>query len=87
MSDPFNVIALDQVRSLLGGDIEIKALLAGSGEIDDAIDQVYGYELSVDGILQEIETGEIDYQSLEGETEEYSQPVVRLVNAPLVRCS
>ena len=83
MSDPFNVIALDQVRSLLGGDIEIKALLAGSGEIDDAIDQVYGYELSVDGILQEIETGEIDYQSLEGETDEYSQPVVRLVNALL----
>jgi len=77
MSDPFNVIALDQVRSLLGGDIEIKVLLAGSGEIDDAIDQVYGYELSVDGILQEIETGEIDYQSLEGETDEYSQPVVR----------
>lgn len=83
MSDPFNVIALDQVRSLLGGDIEIKVLLAGSGEIDDAIDQVYGYELSVDGILQEIETGEIDYQSLEGETDEYSQPVVRLVNALL----
>lgn len=83
MSDPFNVIALDQVRALLGGDIEIKALLAGSGEIDDAIDQFYGYELSVDGILQEIETGEIDYQSLEGETDEYSQPVVRLVNALL----
>jgi type IV pilus assembly protein PilB len=83
MSDPFNVIALDQVRSLLGGDVEIKALLAGSGEIDDAIDQFYGYELSVDGILQEIETGEIDYQSLESETEEYSQPVVRLVNALL----
>ena len=83
MSDPFNVIALDQVRSLLGGDIEIKSLLAGSGEIDDAIDQFYGYELSVDGILQEIETGEIDYQSLEGETDEYSQPVVRLVNALL----
>jgi type IV pilus assembly protein PilB len=83
MSDPFNVIALDQVRALLGGEIEIKALLAGSGEIDDAIDQFYGYELSVDGILREIETGEIDYQSLQSESEEYSQPVVRLVNALL----
>ncbi|MFT5450354.1 MAG: type II secretory ATPase GspE/PulE/Tfp pilus assembly ATPase PilB-like protein, partial [Gammaproteobacteria bacterium] len=83
MSDPFNVIALDQVRALLGGDIEIHALLAGQTELDKAIDQFYGFELSVDGILQEIETGEIDYTSLEAETDEYSQPVVRLVNALL----
>ncbi|MEM7406789.1 MAG: GspE/PulE family protein [Pseudomonadota bacterium] len=83
MSDPFNVIAVDQVRALLGGNVEIKPLLAGNVEIDEAIDQFYGYELSVDGILQEIETGEIDYQSLEFETDEYSQPVVRLVNALL----
>lgn len=83
MSDPFNVIALDQVRALLGGDIEIHALLAGQTELDKAIDQFYGFELSVDGILQEIETGEIDYTSLEAESDEYSQPVVRLVNALL----
>jgi type IV pilus assembly protein PilB len=83
MTDPFNVIATDQVRALLGGDVEIKPLLAGNVEIDEAIDQFYGYELSVDGILQEIETGEIDYQSLEAESDAYSQPVVRLVNALL----
>jgi len=83
MSDPFNVIALDQVRALLGSDIEIKPLLAGEAELDKSIDQVYGYELSVDGILFEIETGEVDYQSLDAETDEYSQPVVRLVNALL----
>lgn len=83
MSDPFNVIALDQVRSLLGGDVEIKAMLAGEAELSTAIDQFYGYELSVDGILQEIETGKIDYQSLEVDSDEYSQPVVRLVNALL----
>ena len=81
MVDPFNVIALDQVRALLEGDVEIRPLLSGEAEIDKAIDQFYGFELSVDGILQEIETGEIDYQSLEAESDEYSQPVVRLVNA------
>lgn len=83
MADPFNVIAMDQVRALFDGDIEIKGLLAGEAELNKAIDQFYGYELSVDGILQEIETGEIDYHSLEAETDEYSQPVVRLVNALL----
>jgi type II secretory ATPase GspE/PulE/Tfp pilus assembly ATPase PilB-like protein len=83
MADPFNVIALDQIKALLDDDVQIKALLAGEAELDKAIDQFYGFELSVDGILQEIETGEIDYQSLEAESDEYSQPVVRLVNALL----
>jgi type IV pilus assembly protein PilB len=83
MTDPFNVIALDQVRALLGGDVEVRPLLAGEAELVKAIDQFYGYELSVDGILQEIETGEIDYHSLEAESDEYSQPIVRLVNALL----
>jgi type II secretory ATPase GspE/PulE/Tfp pilus assembly ATPase PilB-like protein len=81
MADPFNVIALDQVRALIGGDVDVRPLLAGQAEVDKAIDQFYGFELSVDGILQEIETGEIDYSSLDAESEEYSQPVVRLVNA------
>ncbi len=83
MSDTFNVVALDKIRALLGGDISINPLLAGEAEIEKAIDQFYGFELSVDGILREIETGELDYQSLEVESEEYSQPVVRLVNALL----
>ncbi len=81
MVDPFNVIALDQVRALLSNDVEIKPLLAGEAELDKAIDQFYGFELSVDGILQEIETGEIDYASIAEQSDEYSQPVVRLVNA------
>ncbi len=83
MTDPFNIVALDQISALLGGEVEIKALLADQTAINEKIDQFYGYELSVDGILKEIETGEIDYQSLDTESEEYSQPVVRLVNALL----
>jgi len=83
MADTFNVVAIDQINALMGGDVEITASLAGEAEIQKAIDQFYGFELSVDGILKEIETGEIDYDSLEGDTEEYSQPVVRLVNALL----
>ena len=83
MADTFNVVALDQITALLGGDTEIVPLMAGEAEIEKAIDQFYGFELSVDGILQEIETGEIDYESLDADSQEYSQPVVRLVNALL----
>lgn len=83
MADVFNVVALDQINAHLGGTTEVNPVLAGEAEIDKAIDQFYGFELSVDGILNEIETGEIDYQSLDAETGEYSQPVVRLVDALL----
>jgi type II secretory ATPase GspE/PulE/Tfp pilus assembly ATPase PilB-like protein len=83
MADTFNVVALDQINTHLGGNAEVIPVLASEAEIEKAIDQFYGFELSVDGILHEIETGEIDYQSLDAESDEYSQPVVRLVNALL----
>ena len=82
-TDVYNLSVLDRIRAVIGSRIEIIPLLAGEGEISDAIDQFYGYELSVDGILREIETGEIDYESLELEGETYSQPLVRLVDAIL----
>ena len=82
-ADPFDVIAMDQVRALLDPGADVRALLAGEAELDKAIERFYGHELSVDGILAEIETGTIDRRSLEAESGEYSQPVVRLVNALL----
>jgi type II secretory ATPase GspE/PulE/Tfp pilus assembly ATPase PilB-like protein len=82
----FNVVAMDQLRGMLGAQVEIKTLLASEAQLGDYIDHFYGYELSVDGILKEIETGEIDYESLQtaGGGDEYTQPMVRLVNALLV---
>ncbi|MDP1659930.1 MAG: GspE/PulE family protein [Methylotenera sp.] len=84
MADMFNVVALDQLRAMLGGRIQIRPLLAAEAQLEEYIDHFYGYELSVDGILREIETGEIDYNSLNAEGEEYTQPVVRLVGALLM---
>jgi type II secretory ATPase GspE/PulE/Tfp pilus assembly ATPase PilB-like protein len=80
----FNVVAMDQLRAMLGAHLEIKTQLAAEAQLEDYIDQFYGYELSVDGILKEIETGEIDYDSLQVGGDEYTQPMVRLVNALLV---
>ena len=80
----FNVVAMDQLRAMLGAAFEIKTQLAAEAQLEDYIDQFYGYELSVDGILKEIETGEIDYDSLQAGGDEYTQPMVRLVNALLV---
>ena len=82
-TDPFNIVAMDQVRALFDPGVEIRAVLAGEVEIDKAIEQFYGHELSVHGILEEIETGEIDARTLEAGGDEYGQPVVRLVDALL----
>ena len=85
ITEVFNVVALDQLRATLGHNIQMKTVLAGQAQLDEFIDQFYGHELSVDGILREIETGEIDYQSLQqGGVDEYTQPIVRLVGALLV---
>ncbi len=83
MSDTFNLFSLDRIRIQIGQHIELVPVLAGEAEISNAIDQFYGYELSIDGILREIETGEADYTNYQGDIEEYSQPLVRLVDVML----
>jgi len=83
MSDIYDVMMLDRIRANLPGDIEVEPVLASEGDIEKMLDAFYGYEMSVEGILREIETGEVDYRSL-GETQaEFSQPMVRLVDAIL----
>lgn len=83
MKDVFDLVILDRIRVMVGNRTEIVPLLAAESELRTAIDQFYGYELSVDGILKEIETGVVDYHSLDAEGEEYSQPLIRLVDAIL----
>jgi len=79
----FDVLALDQIVAALSGKFKIEPVLAGEAEISNAIDNNYGFDLSLDGILNEIETGEVDYQGLATQ-DEYSQPFVRLVDALLL---
>ncbi len=83
ISNIYDLTRLDQLRAVVGSDVIIKPLLAGESEIETAIDRFYGIELSIDGILHELETGEVDQASLQGSEAEYSQPVVRLVDALL----
>src|SRR5437868_107423 len=82
LADTNNIVALDQLRAHLKGDYEIELRIAGDSEIERAIEHYYGHEFSIDGILKEIETGEIDYTTVV-EGDEYSQPVVRLISALL----
>ncbi len=80
--DLFNLVALDQLRAHLEGRFEIRPALAAEAQILEHLDKFYGFDLSVDGILREIETGEVDWSSLQLGAE-FTQPIVRLVNALL----
>src|SRR5579859_6511609 len=82
LADTNNIVAIDQLRAHLKGDFEVELRLAGDSEVERAIEHYYGHEFSIDGILREIETGEVDYTSM-GDGDEYSQPVVRLISALL----
>lgn len=83
MADTFNIVALDQVRAQHGGNLKITPILASQEEIVRSIELFYGFDLSIDGILHEIETGELDFDSLQEDDKGYSHPMVRLVNALL----
>ena len=83
MADPFDVIALDHLRSLLGDNVEIVPFLAGRSDIERFLERAYRHDLSVSGILREIETGEADPIGLPAYADEYSQPIVRLVDVLL----
>ncbi|MBI5108727.1 MAG: Flp pilus assembly complex ATPase component TadA [Rhodocyclales bacterium] len=80
---PSDIVAGDQVNAMLGGRVKAIWRLASSAEIHPAIEQFYGHELSIDGILHELETGNIDTATLAQNTGGYSHPVVRLMDALL----
>lgn len=83
VADSHNVVALDSLRQVLPEYVAVSPVIAAQPDILRAIDQHYGYELSIDGILNEIETGELDTALLAHAQAEYRQPVVRLIDALL----
>lgn len=80
---PNDIIAADQIRAQAGLGVRIAWRLASSADVLAAIDQFYGYELSIDGTIHEIETGQIDLMAVTQGRGGYSHPVVRLVDALL----
>ncbi len=83
IADPDNILALDQVRALLDETYQIIPQLASQADILRAIDQHYGFALSIDGILHEIEPSDDDAHLTEFAVNEFSQPMVRLIDALL----
>lgn len=84
MVDVFDIVAIDQVRRFFPPNFHINPVYVAEADIIQAIDQYYGYEMSIEGILREIEGGgnnkAYDETQLKGD---YKSPMVRLVDAIL----
>lgn len=84
MCDVFDIVAIDQVRRFFPPNFRINPVYVGETDIMQAIDQYYGYEMSIEGILKEIERGDssknFDETQLKGD---YKSPMVRFVDAIL----
>ena len=84
MSDPYDVMAMDALRSHLPKNLTVRPRVTTPGILTEAIDAAYGYASSVSDILKELEEGGEQVTSdIAGLSEEaaYSHPIVRLVNA------
>jgi type IV pilus assembly protein PilB len=84
MVDVYNVLAIDQVRRHLDKTAKIVPVYCTETEINELIERYYDYDLSIDGILREIETGIRENNQLDGREEGYVNPTVRLVNSLLI---
>ncbi len=83
--DIYDVIALDKAKKFFPPSFTIEPVYSPETDILEVIDQYYDYEMSIDGILKEIENAKegIDNQS-ENMEEDYKSPIVRLVDSILI---
>ena len=84
MVDIYNVLAIDQVQRHFPRNFKVLPVFCSEQEILEIIDQYYDYEMSVDGILREIETGVQDTKKLTDSSQGYINPTVRLVDSILI---
>lgn len=82
-NDALDIMSLDRIKNEIHRNLKIEPVMASEADIDNAIDRFYGYNLSIDSILHEIETGKIDNDGLQKQDDQYSHPIVRLVDALL----
>jgi general secretion pathway protein E/type IV pilus assembly protein PilB len=87
-ANPDDIMARDAIATYLDQpDIEPKSRLttawriASSTDILAAIDKFYDHELSIEGILFELESGAFDFNALTQTGVSYSHPIVRLTDA------
>ncbi len=88
MADVFNVLAIDRIRRYFPKRFEIKPIHTSEKDLNDLITNYYDFELSIDGILKEMESlSQEDTKVLTqnvNQKDGYINPTVRLIDALLI---
>lgn len=88
MTDVFNVLALDRIRRYFPKRFKLTPTHSSEKDLNDLINNYYDYELSIDGILKEMEAlSSEDAKTLVSSANQqdgYINPTVRLIDALLV---
>ncbi|MFB6346132.1 MAG: GspE/PulE family protein [bacterium] len=89
VADPLDIASLDEVEMMTGKDIE--PVIAVESEIVEALNEFYGAEDEISGIIEEASQDDVDVMSttdsdLEDNVEEMAEetPVIKLVNMILL---
>src|SRR5690606_12341154 len=75
MVDIHDLMAHDVLKRTFGRQMDVKPSYVTESDLLEAIDRYYGYEMSITGLLKEIETGE------KLQEDSFVNPTIRLVNA------
>ncbi len=84
MSDVFDIVTIDQARKYFPPNFRITPVYVAEADIVQAIDQYHSYDMSIEGILKEVEGAGSAKMSDEAQLRgDYKSPMVRLVDAIL----
>ncbi|MGB5624419.1 MAG: ATPase, T2SS/T4P/T4SS family, partial [Woeseiaceae bacterium] len=84
VTDSVGVVAIDEISALLDGGIDIATTIASAVDIKSAIRRFYEYELSIPGILREIDADETGVLNDAVGNEASGHPLTRLIDAILI---
>ncbi|MCH2037390.1 MAG: Flp pilus assembly complex ATPase component TadA [Rickettsiales bacterium] len=83
-SDVYNILAIDQVHKYFPTNYKIIPVYSSETDIAEVLEQYYEYDMSIQGILKEIESSKTDVNEQATAASGYVNPTVRLVDALLI---
>jgi type IV pilus assembly protein PilB len=84
-TDIYNVIAIDRIKRYFPKRFKMIPIHCSPADLSEIIDNYYDYELSIDGILREMEArNKDDIETINVEDGTYTNPTVRLIDALLI---
>lgn len=89
VADPLDIASMDEIKMMVGKDIE--PVIAVEEEIDEVLNEIYGTEEEISGIIEDVTEDDVDVVSstgpdLDQSVEEMANetPVIKLVNMILL---